>query len=121
MKSADMPEHHRKAMSLIENGHFLRVVKLLMEGPKPFYQMADAVDPYISDKRMYMLVRKLQQAGIVEESAYNKRLLLTEYRLTEKGTEFSQILEAIHQWADLWESHPAPRSPTTPRRAIRRS
>lgn len=108
MKREEMPEHHQKALALLENAPVLRIINLLSGGPKPFHKLADAVDPYISDRRMYMLVRRLQQAGIVEESVFHKRLVLTEYRLTEKGEAFCPVIQAIHSWAHQWDDNPTP-------------
>ena len=83
-------------MELLGVPHRLLIIALLMEGEKPFHELADTISPYISHRRMYLIMRSLQQAGIVEESFYHKRLALTEYSLTEKGEAFRPVVQAIH-------------------------
>ena len=44
----------------------------------------------------------LESAGIVSRTVYPDIPVRIEYRLTEKGRELQQIVEAISGWAERW-------------------
>ena len=81
----------------------------LMEGPRRFTEMSAFV-PGLSDRLLSQRLQELEEKGIVERKVYNERPVRVEYSLTEKGHDVRQVLEAIMQWADRWES---PGAPTT--------
>ena len=79
----------------------------LMEGPRRFTEMS-AFIPGISDRLLSQRLQELEEKGIVERQVFNERPVRVEYRLTEKGHDVRQVLEAIMQWADRWEASAEP-------------
>lgn len=70
------------------------------------FQRSLGVSRAILTSRLNRLVRE----GLLEKVAYSQRPTRYEYRLTDKGREFWQVLAAMWRWGEdwLWEDGVAP-------------
>lgn len=55
-------------------------------------------------------LNRLVKEGLMEKVAYSERPMRYEYRLTEKGRDFWQVLAAMWRWGEdwLWEDGKSP-------------
>ena len=102
-----IPPHYQAAMDIFGKKWTCLILCPLMEGPCRFTEMSAFV-PGLSDRLLSQRLQELEEKGIVERRVYNERPVRVEYRLTEKGRELSQVLDAIIRWADRWEAAEAP-------------
>ncbi len=77
------------------------VVRALLAGSVRFGEILNRV-PGLSDRLLSERLRELESAGIVSRNVYPDIPVRIEYRLTEKGRELQQIVEAISGWAERW-------------------
>lgn len=82
------------------------VVRALLAGSVRFGEILNRV-PGLSDRLLSERLRELESAGIVSRNVYPDIPVRIEYRLTEKGRELQQIVEAISGWAERW-AEPSP-------------
>lgn len=73
---------------------------LLNLGPQRFKDIAVKV-PKCSDRVLVERLKELELAGIVDRQTYPDSALI-EYALTEKGHDFSSVMETVHDWAERW-------------------
>jgi DNA-binding HxlR family transcriptional regulator len=62
-------------------------------------------DLQISRKVLTERLNALVEQGLLERRPYSERPPRHEYALTEKGSEFSDVLMAISAWGDRWTAH----------------
>lgn len=81
------------------------LVYYLNDGTKRFSDLRRD-NPTISHKMLTMELRKLEDAGIVERTAFEGYPLRVEYDLTPVGLKLVPLLDALGDW---WEAaHPIP-------------
>jgi DNA-binding HxlR family transcriptional regulator len=76
----------------------LRLVEALLESPRRFGELAEAVDgiaPNILTDRL----RRLERHGIVIAEPYMRRPIRHVYRLTADGEELAGVLRLLASWA----------------------
>jgi DNA-binding HxlR family transcriptional regulator len=56
----------------------------------------------ISRKVLAERLKHLVEAGMLERRAYSERPVRHEYALTDKGSEFVDVLMAMASWGDRW-------------------
>ncbi len=81
------------------------IIRALLAGSVRFGDVLSRV-PGLSDRLLSERLRELESAGIVSRKVYPDIPVRIEYRLTEKGLELQQIVEAISGWADRWADQP---------------
>ena len=104
---AAIPPQYQAAMDLFGKKWTFLILCPLTEGPCRFTEISVFV-PGLSDSLLSHRLQELEEKNIVERSVYNERPVRVEYRLTEKGRELSEVLDAIMRWADRWETAEAP-------------
>ncbi|HIW72070.1 MAG TPA: helix-turn-helix transcriptional regulator [Candidatus Levilactobacillus faecigallinarum] len=73
---------------------------LLEEGPQRFRDLAHKV-PRCSDRVLVERLKELEQNGVIIRKTYPDNALI-EYELTQKGSEFREVMAAVHAWSDKW-------------------
>lgn len=81
------------------------IVRVLMNGPRRFGQMAAAIDG-LSDRMLSERLKELEAEDIIQRLVFPDTPVRVEYALTEKGRDLHGAVDAIQQWADRWEQAP---------------
>jgi DNA-binding HxlR family transcriptional regulator len=100
MTQALCPRFH-KAVELIGRRWTGAVLQMLMEGPRRFSDLREAV-PDISDRMLSERLKELEAEGIVLRSVSVDAPVKVAYGLTEKGRALQEPLAAISTWANDW-------------------
>ena len=58
--------------------------------------------PGLSDRLLSERLKELEHAGIVERTVFPETPVRIEYRLTEKGNAFGEVMKAIATWSEEW-------------------
>ena len=108
---AEMPEACAtspmgRAIRLIGDAWVLLIIINLLRGPKRFNELQTYMG-HISSKTLTQRLRALEELGIVQRQAFLEIPPRVEYRLTEKGEEFGEVIAAIEQFAERNLSRPA--------------
>jgi DNA-binding HxlR family transcriptional regulator len=77
------------------------VVRTLLGGSVRFADILHQI-PGLSDRLLSERLRELESEGIVSRTVYPEIPVRIEYRLTDKGRELQQIIEAVDNWAGRW-------------------
>ena len=104
---AAIPPQYQAAMDMFGKKWMFLILCPLTEGPCRFTDISAFVSG-LSDRLLSQRLQELEEKGVVERRVYNERPVRIEYRLTEKGQELSEVLDAIMRWADRWETAEAP-------------
>ena len=101
---AEMPEACAtspmgRAIRLIGDAWVLLIVINLLRGPKRFNELQTYMGR-ISSKTLTQRLRALEELGMVQRRAFLEIPPRVEYRLTEKGQEFGEVIAAIEQFAE---------------------
>ena len=75
----------------------LLVVAALLDGPRRFGELADAV-PGVATNVLTARLRDLEREGLIVAAPYSERPLRVEYRLTGVGTELAGALRLLAAW-----------------------
>lgn len=73
---------------------------MLNNGQQRFGELTKKI-PEISDRVLVSRLKELEEEHIVEKVWIDDKQYC-EYRLTEQGQDFHDIIIAIHHWADKW-------------------
>lgn len=81
------------------------IIEVLTRGETHFNRIAETI-PDLSDRMLAARLRELEQLAVVERivDAAPGFPVRIRYRLTEKGREIQPILEAVHNWAEKWDT-----------------
>jgi DNA-binding HxlR family transcriptional regulator len=97
-----------EAASIIGDRWSPAVIAALLDGPLRYGELMDrlaGIAPNILSARL----KKLEADGLVVSALYSERPARFEYRLTESGTELSDLLKLLAAWgARRLSSHPGP-------------
>ena len=77
------------------------IIKLLMEGPLRFNELAERLE-VVSDRMLAERLKELEHAGVVERRVFAEVPVRVEYSLTEKGHALAPVIESIEAWSDRW-------------------
>lgn len=91
----------QNAVELIGRRWSGAIIRTLLSGSVRFGDILSRV-PGLSDRLLSERLRELEAAGIVSRTVYPDIPVRIEYRLTDKGRELQQIVEAISGWAERW-------------------
>jgi DNA-binding HxlR family transcriptional regulator len=94
------PLYH-EAVELVGRRWTGAILRVLMDGPLRFSQIAQAV-PELSDRLLSERVKELERRGIVERTVIPGPPLRVEYGLSEMGRELEPALSELHRWANRW-------------------
>jgi DNA-binding HxlR family transcriptional regulator len=77
------------------------ILRVLMDGPLRFSQIAQAV-PELSDRLLSERMKELEARGIVERQVHEGSPARVEYSLTDMGRELAPALRELRDWALRW-------------------
>lgn len=77
------------------------VVRVLMEGPRRFSALSEAV-PALSERMLSERLKELEAEGVLARTVRTGPPVKVEYALTDKGRALSGVLEEIGRWAEKW-------------------
>lgn len=96
------PLYH-EAVELIGRRWTGAILRVLMDGPLRFSEVAQAV-PELSDRLLSERMKELEARGIVERTVISGPPLRVEYSLSQMGRELEPALTELQQWAKRWLS-----------------
>jgi DNA-binding HxlR family transcriptional regulator len=102
--SACCPLYH-EAVELVGRRWTGAILRVLMDGPLRFSQIAQAV-PALSDRLLSERMKELEARGIVERRVGGASPARVEYELTEMGRDLAPALEELEAWAHRWLETP---------------
>lgn len=94
------PRFHQ-AIELIGKRWTGAVIRALMDGPRRFGQILEAV-PDLHDRLLSERLKELESSGIVARRVYPETPVRIEYALTEQGRDLERVLEEVERWAHRW-------------------
>lgn len=104
-KTADMnlhvcPKYHA-AVELIGRRWTGAILSAMLMGATRFTDIIHAV-PGLSDRLLSERLKELESANIVERIVHPETPVRIEYRLTAKGHELNEAINALSAWAERW-------------------
>jgi DNA-binding HxlR family transcriptional regulator len=103
-----MPAPLDRALSRVGDRWTLLLVEALLDGPRRYGELADAV-PGIAPNILAGRLRRLEQDGLLTATRYSDRPPRFQYELTADGRELAAALAVLAGWAARVEGLPAPR------------
>jgi DNA-binding HxlR family transcriptional regulator len=94
------PSYHY-AIELIGRRWTGAIMRAMYCGDIRFRDIGKTV-PGLSDRLLSERLKELEHAGIVERKVYPDTPVRIEYRLTEKGNAFGEVMKAIAVWSEKW-------------------
>ena len=85
------------AVAAVGDRWALLVVDALLDGPRRFSDLQDAI-PKVAPNVLSARLRHLEHQGIVERVPYSDRPPRVEYRVTEAGRELAGALRLLARW-----------------------
>ncbi len=89
------------AVEIIAKRWTTLILKVLMDGPCRFNELAERVDA-VSDRVLSERLKELEAEGIVVRRVIHTSPPRVEYDLTEKGRALNPVLDAIEHWSHEW-------------------
>lgn len=104
-KTADInihvcPKFHA-AVELIGRRWTGAILSAMLMGATRFTDIIHAV-PGLSDRLLSERLKELEAANIVERIVHPETPVRIEYRLTAKGHELNEAINALSAWAERW-------------------
>lgn len=99
------PRFHR-AIELVGKRWTGAIVRTLMEGPRRFTEILEAV-PELHDRLLSERLKELEAQGLVERTVYPETPVRIEYELTDKGRDLERVVAEVERWAHRWLPLPA--------------
>jgi DNA-binding HxlR family transcriptional regulator len=94
------PLYH-EAVELVGRRWTGAIVRVLMDGPLRFSEIAQAV-PELSDRLLSERMKELERRGMVERNVISGPPLRVEYELSQMGHELEPALSELQRWANRW-------------------
>jgi len=85
------------AMAAVGDRWTLLVVDALLDGPRRFSELQEAI-PKVAPNVLTARLRRLEDQGIVSGARYSDRPPRVEYRVTEAGRELAGALRLLSRW-----------------------
>src|SRR5437764_3507237 len=98
--SSCCPFYH-EAVELVGRRWTGAILRVLMDGPLRFSQVAQAV-PELSDRLLSERMKELEARGIVNRTVISGPPLRVEYSLSQMGRELEPALSELERWANRW-------------------
>jgi DNA-binding HxlR family transcriptional regulator len=96
-----------RALSRVGDRWTLLLVEALLDGPRRYGELAEAV-PGIAPNILAGRLRRLEQDGLLVASPYSERPVRHQYELTADGRALAAALAVLAGWAARVEGLPAP-------------
>ncbi|HLJ61492.1 MAG TPA: helix-turn-helix domain-containing protein [bacterium] len=97
---------YRRAIELVGKRWTGGIIRALMDGPRRFSSLLDAV-PGMHDRVLSERLKELEAAEVIRRRVYAETPVRIEYELTEKGRELEKVVEEMQRWANRWMPAPA--------------
>ena len=99
-----------RAMARVGDRWTLQVVEVLLEGPRRFSELQEAL-PGVAPNVLSARLRRLEQHGLVMAARYSERPPRHHYRVTEAGRELAGVVMLLTRWGarDAGDEVPGPR------------
>jgi len=94
------PRFHR-AVELVGKRWTGAIIRILMDGPRRFSVVLDAV-PGLHDRLLSERLKELESEGLVARKVYPETPVRIEYELTERGRDLERVVGEVQRWADRW-------------------
>lgn len=94
------PRYHH-AVELIGRRWTGAIVRVLLQGPRRFSEIAAAV-PGLSERLLSQRLRELETEGLVVRRVIPGPPVGVEYALTDAGHELEAVVTAVAAWAHRW-------------------
>ncbi len=94
------PKYHR-AIELIGKKWTGAIIHLLMDGPRRFSELLEAV-PGLHDRLLSERLKELEHEGVVKRVVYPETPVRIEYELTPRGRDLEKVVAEVQRWADRW-------------------
>jgi DNA-binding HxlR family transcriptional regulator len=85
------------AMAAVGDRWTLLVVDALLDGPRRFTELQEAI-PKVAPNVLTARLRRLEEQGLVVATPYSDRPPRLEYRVTEAGRELAGALRLLSRW-----------------------
>ena len=76
----------------------LLIIFLLKDGPQRFSELQRSI-PNIKHGPLTSQLKELTESGLIDRFSYNEVPPKVEYSLTEKGKDFSNVINVMTSWA----------------------
>jgi len=93
--------YYHEAVELIGRRWTGAILRVLMDGPLRFSEIAHAV-PELSDRLLSERMKELEARGIVARTVHPGPPLRVGYELSEMGRELEPALSELQHWAKRW-------------------
>jgi DNA-binding HxlR family transcriptional regulator len=103
--AAQICPRYRRAIELVGKRWTGGIIRALMDGPRRFSSLLDAV-PGMHDRVLSERLKELEAADVIRRRVHAETPVRIEYELTEKGRELERVVDEMQRWADRWM--PAP-------------
>ncbi len=100
-RAAGCCPYYHEAVELIGRRWTGAILRVLMDGPLRFSEVAQAV-PELSDRLLSERMKQLEARGIVERRVIPGPPLRVEYELSRMGRELEPALSELQHWAKRW-------------------
>jgi DNA-binding HxlR family transcriptional regulator len=94
-----------RALTRVGDRWTLLVVEALLEGPRRFGELSDAV-PGIAPNILAARLRKLEKERLLVSTPYSRRPVRHQYALTADGRELAGALAVLASWAARVDTMP---------------
>lgn len=85
----------------------VHVIGELHDGPQRFNRLRRSLGN-ISTQSLTVILRHLEQNGIINRQVLPTMPVTVEYSLTDQGREFEEVLNVIHDWGASRKMHRTP-------------
>ena len=85
------------ALDLVGDRWTLQIVAALLEGPRRFNEVAEAV-PRVAPNVLSARLRHLEATGLLVARPYSTRPPRLRYELTARGTGLASVIDALARW-----------------------
>ncbi len=91
----------QQAMELLGKRWTGLIIKLLMERPLRFNELAERLE-VVGDRMLSERLKELEHEGVIERRVFAEVPVRVEYSLTKKGRALAPVIESIEAWSDRW-------------------
>lgn len=92
---------YQQALNLLSRRWVGLIVRVLLDGPKRFNELAGALQ-VVADRVLAERLRDLEAEGVVSREVFVGSPVRVEYALTAKGRALAPVLDAIESWSHDW-------------------
>lgn len=91
-----------KVVGIIGGKWAFLIIGHLSYGPLRFNQLKKNIST-VSTQSLTVILRQLEQNGIVIRKVFPTVPVTVEYSLSEKGQDFIRVLKEMYNWGQKWE------------------